>query len=550
MCTTPERVQNVRKATRTSMSTPRSGRDGQHAAHRTRTDWRASQHRRGMGRALGLTTLSALLPGLGLLGTRRRGLGIAIVALAVLGLAAAGAYAISNGLTTTALETAGSTRALQVIAGVLVAGTVIWIAAIALTALQARPRRSSGAQKLGLGIFTTLLCVAVSAPAALGVRYICAHVDAVDKVFSSESVGASDSTPTSAIRQDTENPWEDLPRVNLLLLGSDAAEAREGTRTDTMIALSIDTTTGDSVMFSVPRNLMRVPFPREHPLHEVYPNGYDCGTQCLMNAVWTEAERHAEEFPELYVGDSLPGLTATREVLETVLGLELHHTVIINLQGFEDLIDAMGGVVINIQEPIPVGGRTYTDESGKLQLDPTSDVTWLQPGPQRLDGATALGYSRSRVTTDDFSRMRRQRCMVAAVIDQAEPMTLLQRYPQIIGAVGDNVATDIPAQDLDEWATLTLRVQAGTMLSLPFTSSNTNTADPNFSDIRARVYDALYATPVPPPPAAPDDAATTTAPDDAATTSDAAITTAPADDAATSTGPVVDELEDVGAVCD
>ena len=149
---------------------------------------------------------------------------------------------------------------------------------------------------------------------------------------------------------------------------------------------------------------------------------------------------------------------------------------------------------------------------------------WLQPGPQRLDGPTALGYSRSRVTTDDFSRMRRQRCMVAAVIDQAQPMTLLQRYPQIIGAVGDNVATDIPAQDLDEWATLTLRVQAGTMRSLPFTSSNTDTVDPNFSDIRARVYDALHATPVPPPPA--DDAAVTTAPaDDAVRTDDAAVTT-------------------------
>ncbi|WP_134774319.1 LCP family protein [Ornithinimicrobium flavum] len=532
------------------MSTPRGDRGVEHAAHRTRNDFRASQQRSGMGRALGLTTLSALLPGLGLLGTRRRGVGIVVVTLAVLGLGAAGVYAVSNGLTTTALETAGSTRTLQVIAGVLVAGTVVWIAAIALTALQARPRRTTGVQKLGLGIFTTLLCLAVSAPAALGVRYISAHVDAVGKVFSSESVGASGATPTSAIRQDTENPWEDLPRVNLLLLGSDAAEAREGTRTDTMIVLSVDTTTGDSVMFSVPRNLMRVPFPREHPLHEVYPAGYDCGDQCLMNAVWTEAEKHAEEFPQLYAGDALPGLTATREVLETVLGLELHHTVIVNLQGFEDLIDAMGGVVVNIQEPIPVGGRTYTDAAGKLQLDPTSDVTWLQPGSQRLDGATALGYSRSRVTTDDFSRMRRQRCMVAAVIDQAEPMTLLQRYPQIIGAVGDNVATDIPAQDLDEWATLTLRVQAGTMRSLPFTSSNTDTVDPNFSEIRARVYDALHATPVPPPPSTPDDAATTSSPEAPAPTDDAAVTTSPTDDAAISTGPVVDELEDVGAVCD
>lgn len=541
-------LHKTERAPRTLMSSPRGGHGDHQADYRTRNDWLASRPRRpGMGRALGLTTLSALLPGLGLLGTRRRRLGVVIVALTLLIAGGVAAYALANGVTATALETASDTNLLTIIGGVLVGGTVIWIAAIALTALHARPRRTTGPQKLGLAAFTTLLCVAVSAPAALGVRYISAHVDAVDKVFNSEAVGAgTGTTPTSAIVEG-DDPWAELPRVNMLLLGSDAAAAREGTRTDTMIILSIDTKTGDSVMFSVPRNLQQVPFPRSHPLHELYPNGYDCGPQCLMNAVWTEAELQAEEHPELYAGDPLPGLTATRETLETVLGLPIHHTVIVNLQGFEDLIDAMGGVVVSIKEAIPIGGRTYTDAAGHLQLDPTSDYTWLQPGTQRLDGETALAYSRSRVTTDDFSRMRRQRCMVAAVVDQADPMTLLQRYPQIIGAVGDNIATDIPAQDLDEWAQLTLEVQAGTMRSLPFTASNTDTADPNFSDIRARVYDALYATPVPEPEKPGDDAAVTTAPP----TDDAATTTAPGvDEAPATTEPVVDELEEVGAVCD
>lgn len=511
----------------------------------SRSDRRASR-RHGLGRALGLTTLSAVLPGAGLVGTRGRVLGWIAATLAVLLLASVAVYASINGLTTTALRTASDTGRLRTILAVVTGGTVLWIALIALTAVLSRPRGATRWQTSALTLFTGLLCLAVAAPAALAFRYIDAHVDAVDRVFPSEEI--SGERPTSLVSDDPANPWADLPRVNVLLLGSDAAEAREGTRTDTMIVLSIDTATGDSVQFSVPRNLQNVPVPRDLPLHELYPHGYDCGDACLMNAIWTEADAHAEEHPELYVGDSTPGLTATREVISAVLGLPIHQTVIVNLQGFEDLIDAMGGVVVNVQEPIPINARTYTDWEGNLQLDPDSpDLEWLQPGSQRLTGSQALGYSRSRVTTDDFSRMRRQRCMVAAVVDQVNPFTMLQRYPQIISAVGDNVVTDVPRPDLDEWAELTLEVQQGRMKSLPFTASNTDTAAPNFSDIRMRVWDALYAVQAPAPPVEP--APATETPDEVE------VTTAPApgDDAVQTTDspvPTQDELEEIGAVCD
>lgn len=523
--------------------------DGQDFA--TRSELRR-ERRGGLPRALGLTTLSAVLPGAGLVGTRGRVLGWVAVVLAVAGAVALAVYAAVNGLTSTALETASDTGRLRAILAVVIAGTVLWIALVALTAVLSRPRPATGGQKTGLTVFTALLCLAVSAPAALAYRYIDAHVDAVDRVFPAPELSGSE--PTSLVGDDPDDPWAELPRVNVLLLGSDAAEAREGTRTDTMIVLSVDTATGDSVQFSVPRNLQNVPIPRSLPLHELYPQGYNCGDPCLMNAVWTEADAHAEEHPELYADDPNPGLTATREVLSTVLGLPIHQTVIVNLQGFEDLIDAMGGVVVNVQERIPINARTYTDWEGHLQIDPESpNIEWLEPGSQRLTGAQALGYSRSRVTTDDFSRMRRQRCMVAAVVDQVNPVTMLQRYPQIISAVGDNVVTDVPRSDLDEWAELTLQIQGGQMRSLPFTGSNTDTAHPNYSDIRMRVWDALYAVPAPASAAeAPEDVEQATA-DPAAATDEAVATTAPpADDAALTTEaePPPDELEEIGAVCD
>lgn len=514
------------------------GSRSEYASRRTR---RSSSLRR----ALGLTALSAVVPGSGLLSTSRRRLGLVILALAVLSLLVVGGYALSNGLTSTALQTASDTGRLQAIAVLLVLGTVVWVAAVALTAVLTAPRRASRGQRTGLVAFTVLLCAAVSAPAAVGVRYISAHVNAVDKVFADGNVGGgggSGSSSTSVVGDDPDDPFKDQPRVNLLLLGSDAADAREGTRTDTMIVASVDTRTGDSILFSIPRNLQQVPLPRDNPLHDVYGSTYDCGDQCLMNSIWTEAELTAEEHPEWYEDDPTPGQTATREVISTILGIPLHHTVIVNMEGFADLVDAMGGVQINVQEEIPIGGYTYTDASGTLQLDPNSDYTILQPGSQRLDGAQALAYSRSRVTTDDFSRMRRQRCVVAAVVDQVNPLTMLQRYPQIIGAVGDNVLTDLPQQDMDEWAELVLQMQDGTMSSLPFTEANINTVDPNYSGIRYQVYEALHATPVPEPEpsAAPDDAEESSEPTEPEPTED---------DAAETTEEPTDELESVGAVC-
>ncbi|WP_147899843.1 LCP family protein [Serinicoccus profundi] len=416
------------------MTDSRGSSDRGSDAPESRSQWLAEQQpgSEGVGRAAGLTTLSALLPGAGLLGTPRRRLGAVLVGLAVLTVVVVGGYALTNGLTTTALQTAADTGRLRAIAVLLVLGTLVWIAAIALTALSAAPRRPTTGQRTALSALTAVLCLAVTAPALLGVRYIDAHVDAVDKVFDTGGTvggGSSEATPTSVIGSDPDDPWKDLPRVNVLLLGSDAAEAREGTRTDTMIVASIDTRTGDSVLFSIPRNLQNIPIPRDNPLHEVYGPVYDCGDQCLMNSIWTEAEAAAEEHPEWYADDPNPGQTATREVLSGILGIPIHHTVIVNMKGFADLVDAMGGVLVNVQERIPIGGVTYTDANGTLQLDPNSDYEWLEPGSQRLDGPQALAYSRSRVTSDDFSRMRRQRCMVAAVVDQVNPMTMLQRYP-------------------------------------------------------------------------------------------------------------------------
>src|SRR5690606_29025272 len=119
------------------------------------------------------------------------------------------------------------------------------------------------------------------------------------------------------------------------------------------------------------------------------------------------------------------------------------------------------------------------------------------------------------------------------------PLTLLQRYPAIVAVAGDNITADIDASELPAWAELTERVQGGTMKSLPFTSKNTDTADPDFTAIRREVWLALRPQPEPTVEAGGEEEPTTAAPSSEAPTTEApGVTT----DAPETTTEETDEL--------
>lgn len=511
-----------------------------------------AERRRGLGRAFGLVTLGTLVPGLGLSLTRRRWVGLPLVVLAVAGIAFGLWYLERHGALSSALDLAARPRLLRLVAIGLIAGALVWIGSIILTAVTANPSRVSAGPRATLVVFTGLMCLLVAAPVAIGLRYIDAHTTAADRIFTGRPPAPEGRPPApDAPNLEVTDPWEHVDRVNMLLLGTDVAEGREGVRPDSMIVASIDTASGDMTLFGIPRNLQNVPIPAGNPLSQVYPNGFDCGAECLMNGVWTAAEALAEEHPEWYADDPTPGATATREVISAVIGQPISYTVIVDLHGFQDLIDAMGGVQINVQERLPIGGQTFDDEEGHLQLVPGSESGWLEPGPQRLDGREALWYARSRVTTDDFSRMRRQRCVVAAVVQQVEPMTMLARYPEIASAAGDSVNVNISPDELPAWAELVKRVQDGSIQSLPFTTDNINVGNPDFPAMRAMVAEALYP---PPPPTPTADPTTQPSPDPEPTTEPTPDPTQvdpgePEQEDGTPTQRPEDDLADVGAVC-
>jgi polyisoprenyl-teichoic acid--peptidoglycan teichoic acid transferase len=468
------------------------------------------------------TALSTVLPGAGLLRVRPA-LAYAIILVFVAPLVYLGFVFARDGAVSSVLDIGVDRRKLLFVVGTVAVLALAWIVGIVATALSTHPPHMRRSDRLMLTLFTAAMSLIIAAPTVLAVQGIDIQRQTLDEIVTS-------TTRAPTTRTDSKDPWESQPRVNVLLLGSDSEPDREGTRPDSIMVASIDTATGDTVFIGLPRNLQRVPFPLDNPLSRIYPEGYDCGSECLLNGVWTLAE----ERPDLFPGDPSPGLTTTRDVVSEITGLTIDDSVIIDLSGFAQLIDAMGGVTINAIERVPIGGKV---ENGQV----TGITGWIEPGVQRMDGYHALWYARSRATTDDYSRMRRQRCVVGAIIDQVDPMRMLARYPQLADAIADNVRVDIPADDLGAWAELVLRMKDGRLQSFPITNQVVDTANPDFDLIRSLVEDAI-ANP-PPPTTSP-----TTSPTTGSPTSSPTGEETPEPDQSPTPEPT-DELADLAATC-
>ncbi len=324
----------------------------------------------------------------------------------------------------------------------LVAVTVVcllaaaaWTAVIVRTYQLARPRSwSNGRQVVGVGL-VVVLCAVVALPLGIAANLAHSQRSLLNSVFASGSGsgGADGSQPEGEVLP---------PRLNLLLLGSDAGPDREGTRTDTMIVASIDTETAATVLFALPRNIQDAPFPGGSPAAAEFPDGFPR----LLNAVYGYGAAHPDLAPAEPTDD--PGANLLMSSISHMLGLDLHHYVMVDMAGLEAVVDALGGVTVDVgSEPLPIGGVTY---SGRL-VEPDG---WLQPGVHHLNGFEALWYARSRRNSDDYDRMGRQRCLIQAMVTQNSPADLLLRFRSVADATTDSITTDIPQHLLPPLVTL------------------------------------------------------------------------------------------------
>jgi len=166
--------------------------------------------------------------------------------------------------------------------------------------------------------------------------------------------------------------------------------------------------------------------------------------------------------------------------------------VLIDMQGFADLIDAMGGIDITVSERVPWGSNE--DENGN-SIPPAG---YFEPGEQHMDGATALTYARTRYATTDYERMQRQRQVQEAMLQQFTPATVLTHFIDIAAAGKQVVRTDIPQQMLSYFVQLAENAKAQPVVSHDLTPPEVNPEAPDYDAIRAKVQELLHpASPTP-----------------------------------------------------
>ena len=269
-------------------------------------------------------------------------------------------------------------------------------------------------------------------------------------------------------------------RFNILVLGSDAGRDRFGIRPDSISVFSISAATGKVAVIGIPRGLEHVPFSADSPLWKVYPNGWDCLNECLINALYKNVtDKHADLYPDAEKHGSTAGVEATKDAVEGVTGLKITSYVMIEMHAVTKLIDALGGVTIDVKQRLPIGG----------QADDGSDARgWIEVGKQNMNGYKALWYARSRHGTSDFDRMRRQKEVEAAILKQMSPATIFTRFQEIAAAGKSLVMTDIPKDMLPTYLDLANKVKKRGMKVLDLVPANGyHPGSPNYTKIKADV---------------------------------------------------------------
>jgi LCP family protein required for cell wall assembly len=237
-----------------------------------------------------------------------------------------------------------------------------------------------------------------------------------------------------------------LPWTTILLLGTDEGPGNWGARTDTMILAALQHGTGRAAAFGIPRNLVEVPL------------GDGRGSYAEpLNALYGYGRVH----PELWEGDN-PGASALKQAVSLLLGVRVDYYALVNLRGFADLVDALGGVEIRVKERL---------------VDEVTRPAWGEPKPRidvrpgevrRFYGREALAYVRSRKTSNDYARMARQRCFLSALAEQVDPVRVLRSFGSLAKTVETSVSTDIPLARLPSLVRLAAAVDSARTLTVTF----------------------------------------------------------------------------------
>ena len=256
-----------------------------------------------------------------------------------------------------------------------------------------------------------------------------------------ERLGPGEVAPLDAdarVLADAQTP-SPKPWTTILLLGTDEGPGNWGARTDTIILVAVQHGTGRAAAFGVPRNLAQVPLgrkgrPSKEPLNAIYG----------LN------------------GSGEAGAAALKQAVSNLLAIRVDYYALVNLVGFADLVDALGGVEIVVKE------RLHDEVTRPAWGEPKPRID-VEPGERhRFYGREALAYVRSRKDSSDYTRMARQRCFLSAMADQLDPVRAIRNFGSLTRTIETNVHTDIPLNRLPSLVRLVSSVDSRKTLTVTF----------------------------------------------------------------------------------
>jgi len=408
-------------------------------------------------RALTLTAMTLVMPGSAqlVMGNKRIGRIAIRVWLTFLVVGALLLFLAMNSrkqLLSLALET----PLLSVGRWVLIVGAIAWVALIVDAWRLGRPLELRRNHRLWMTGINSALCFVTAGALFFAAHLVAVQTSFVDSVFVAHDVSQAEKG-----------------RYNVLLLGGDSGTGRVGLRPDSLTVASIDKRTGQTVLIGLPRNLQDVPFPKGSVMDKEFPNGFN-GEGQYLNAINTWANDHASMFKE-----KNPGLNATMGAVEEITGLKINYYAMVNLHGFSKLVDAVGGVRMNVQQRTAIGGIGAPVRG------------WIEPGEQTLTGNQALWYSRSRVQNDDFSRMGRQKCVMNAMLHQLSPQKVLFNVEKIASSSKALLTTNIPKSELDVFVDLALKAKKQKVSTVSLVPPVIYTGNPDFKKVRHMIDGAI-----------------------------------------------------------
>lgn len=440
---------------------------------------------------LGWTVLGAIVPGLTLSRSRtprRRVAGLTVTGFLLIALTIAVFFILTN--PTVAATVVVRPKLLTALTWGLPILAIVLVALLTFSHLDLRPRGITQGQRWLSTVLVTALCTTIATPLAVAGRYAYDGAHMLGRIFTDQRSG---TRPSIDYNQDVKAIWASKPRVNVLLVGADDTKARNysadnSMNTDTIMVASINTSNGDTSIFQIPRNTAKMPFPADSPLHQDFPDGFvgkdgdGSNPDYMANEIWsTVSAHHVDRMGET----DYPGADALKLATGEALGLKIDYYVMLDIDGLQKLIDALGGVTVNVNERLPIAGNT----EGK------KPDGYLKVGPdQHLDGYHAMWYARSRSESTDYDRMGRQSCLMKAVLDQASPQTVLTRFESIADASGQMVVSDIPQGMLPAFVDLAINMRDANINRVVFTNGKHGfvSANPDYDLVRKQVDAAIH----------------------------------------------------------